>query len=79
MWDLASARAYAAAPALLQSELPVLGTSLHALTSPLPYGLGIYSVRPDGERQARTSAVLRVTKAGAEKGTRFESGMVRRR
>lgn len=36
---------------LLQSELPVLGTAAHALTSPLPYGVGVHSVGSDGSTQ----------------------------
>lgn len=37
---------------LINSRTPILGTSAHALASPLPYGIGVYSIDSNGEKQA---------------------------
>lgn len=50
MWDKLSARACVVSQKLSESRLPTLGTGAHALASPFPYGLGVYSISPSGER-----------------------------
>lgn len=51
MWDKLSARACVMPDPLSASPLPTLGTGAHALASPCPYGVGVYSVLPDGRQR----------------------------
>lgn len=51
-WDLASPRACVVNhPVLVQSPVPMLGTAAHATMSPLPYGVGAYSVDSAGVKK----------------------------
>lgn len=52
LWDKASPRTCQVPPDVLENELPVLGTNVHALASPLPYGLGVYSLDSEGRKHA---------------------------
>lgn len=51
-WDLASPRACKPSAELENAAYVVRGGPLHALHSPLPYGLGVYSVDSTGTRKA---------------------------
>lgn len=51
--DFRSARACAVThPVLLESTVPVLGTVAHSMLSPLPYGVGAYTVDSAGTRES---------------------------
>lgn len=50
-WDFSSARTCAVShPVLVESTIPVLETAAHATISPLPYGVGVYSVDSSGTK-----------------------------
>lgn len=49
-WDVKSARACAVTQALVDSPVPVLCTPSHGIESPLPYGIGVFSVDALGNR-----------------------------
>lgn len=70
MWRDRSARACVPPPDLLESTLPVRGTAFHAVTSPWPSGLGVYSMGSEGKRKVALSLYY-VSKKLADKRKRF--------